>query len=199
MLNSTSSSMLCIFNYDTFKYEVKKTNNNNSISGYIHINNGAMWIPDMYYHILSFLDQLSRHNIWIANDSYIKQIKPDPNKYNYKPNISYIIWSLRQPHISYVNQITLFSSYKQKSIMCNAILKINRILCRRKLRKELLKKRLIEFIKNTDYTNQCKCVYCYNYNILKNFDHTGFDVFWLESIIPMGIIELDIFHRIELL
>ena len=56
-----------------------------------------------------------------------------------------------------------------------------------------------EFIKNTDYTKQCKCTYCYNYNILRNFDHTGFDIFWLESIIPIGIIELDVLHRIELI
>ena len=88
MLNSTSSNALFVFNYNTFKYEIKKQkNNNNSISGYTHINDGAMWIPDLYYHILSFLEQSDKHNIWLSNNLYKKftNIKPDPNKY--KPTL----------------------------------------------------------------------------------------------------------------
>jgi hypothetical protein len=63
----------------------------------------------------------------------------------------------------------------------------------------MIKNKLIKFVKNTDFTNKCKCNYCYIYNILKNFKYRNIDIFWLDTIIPQNIIILDSAHKINLL
>lgn len=135
-------------------------------------------------------------NKWMSKYD-IKIYKPNPNKYK-KHNISYIKWELSQPLTSLFHNITLFSSYKQYIIIYNAIKTINNKLCKWTKRKTMIKTKLIKFVKNTDFTNKCKCSYCYIYNILKNFKYRNIDIFWLDTIIPQNIIILDSAHKINL-
>lgn len=73
---------------------------NNSISSYKHRRDGAMWIPDVYKNIKSFLSQDSRRNLWEAHSIDFIDRKPYPYKFVTDvithPNPSYILWSLRQ-------------------------------------------------------------------------------------------------------
>jgi len=69
---------------------------NNSISAYKHKHDGAMWIPDVYSNIKSFLNQDDRLSLCIAHDLQIEDKRPDPYKNKPEINPEYIMWSLRQ-------------------------------------------------------------------------------------------------------
>ena len=126
----------------------KSPNVNTSISAYKHRHDGAMWIPDIYILVRSFLSIEDRLNLCIAKDPPgLIDYRPDPDKYEYRPNPSYILWSLRQ--ISY----PLGENFGMKK---------NRLIV---IEKEM-EKAIVNYIRLYYMPNQCSCINCIMWRIM---------------------------------
>jgi len=69
---------------------------NNSISGYSQVIEGAMWISGIYENVRSFLDSVSKHNLWVAHKRYLTRDTRPTVMIDRKINPLYIKWSYDQ-------------------------------------------------------------------------------------------------------
>ena len=100
LMNDIVTSMILSLSNTIIEFHRKKPKRvNYSISSYTQRHDGAMWLPDIYEHIKTFLDDTSGFELWIAHSpTDLIAIRPNPDKFikETRPNPSYIHWSLRQ-------------------------------------------------------------------------------------------------------
>ncbi len=90
-----------------YKYEQKI---DSIISGYKQEHDSAMWIPDIYGLIITYLCNKDRHNLWLTHGKNIIIHRPDPYKCYPQYNRKYIYWSLYRLPI-YLNYYSRVEKY----------------------------------------------------------------------------------------